>query len=163
MKYALTSYIGGVLAGLLLGLMLFGRGSSGSTPESRTADSTIAVVTPHLVKTDSVLVRDTTRVVRYLTAYHTDTLWRRDTVLSKDSTPSFVVPLPTVVRWDSTAKACSELAVDCAAFRKDALALLHADSIKIGVLEGKPERSCKTAFFVGLGLGGAGGAYISKR
>lgn len=131
---------------------------------ARVADSILAVVTPKLARADSAVLRGTTSVMKYVDRWRTDTAWHTDTVrVPGDTTPRIAVPAPTVVRNDSTIKACSELARDCAAFRLFAGQKIAALETKLANQSVAQPRSCTVPMIVGTVLGAAGGYAAGAR
>lgn len=110
-----------------------------------------------MAKTDTV----TRTVTRLLVAVNADSGWRHDTVyVTGDTTPRYAVPIPTVLRQDSTNAACSLLAIECKAERVAALDERDAARREIAALRAKPERSCTTPGLVTLGIGAGVGFFL---
>lgn len=97
--------------------------------QMRVADSVIALKVPLVKVYEGAIVHDTVATTRTITRART----LRDTVLQQihDTT----VVLRYVAVTDSMRQACSELTHDCAAFRENALAVMHAQDTKIKALE----------------------------
>lgn len=96
-------------------------------------------------------------VARLLAAQKVDTMWRHDIVyVAGDTTPRYAVPIPTVMRQDSTNAACELLAVTCKAERVAAENRADAAEHKLALVQAKPERSCVHAFWWGAAAGAAG-------
>lgn len=121
---------------------------------ARVADSTIKANAARLAHVDTLLVHDTLRVQKAVERLVTF----RDTVLAHITDTLIVQQF--VTRADSAAKACSELAGDCAEFRR-------LTAIKVGALESKlaampaaERRSCVAQDIVWSLVGGLGGYVV---
>lgn len=103
-------------------------------------------------------------VTQLLAAARVDTMWRHDTLhVAGDTTLRVAVPLPTVLRQDSTNAACSLLAVTCKAERVAAQNRADAAEHKLQVALAKPERSCRNAFLWGAAAAAAGDEVLHGR
>jgi len=131
--------------------------------KSRVADSILKVVTPKLAKADSAVLRGTVTVTQFVDRWSTDTAWRTDTVyVAGDTMPRIAVPVATVVRNDSTIKACNELRLDCTAFRAFANDKIAALETKLAAQPAAERRSCTVPMILS-GLVGAVGGYTMPR
>lgn len=129
---------------------------------SRVADSTLKVVVPERIKVETLLVHDIVTVNSLASRLRVDTLWRKDTVyIAGDTTKRLAVPVATVVRNDSLNRACSELTLDCASFRKFATAEMAALRTKLATQPQAQPRSCAVpetvAGVLGVALGAVAG------
>jgi hypothetical protein len=101
---------------------------------TRVADSTIAAHAKPLIIAETLLVHDTLKVkvaINHVTTF-TDTVLRHltDTVVVKEF----------VAKADSAAKVCTELANDCATFRREATATIDALRQKLAAEPGTIDR-----------------------
>lgn len=124
---------------------------------SRQADSVLRVITPQLVHTDTLLIRDTIKVrvavERVVTLRDTVLRHLTDTVLVKQF----------VTRADSAAHACTELSNDCATFRALANQKMAALQAKLDARPAVQTRSCTVSNVVAGGLSIAGGFFLGRR
>lgn len=122
-----------------------------ASERARVADSALAVLRPQLAHRDTVLVRDTVRVMRLVA--RVDSL--RDTLLIHLT--DTVRVLQYVARTDSALKACSDLSHDCAAFRESATATIRALEQKLAAQPALAKRPSllhdASRFVFGLGVG----------
>lgn len=98
----------------------------------RVADSIVAKKSPLVTIYDTRIVHDTLKLNRLITRLDSirDTMRIHDTIWVKQF----------VAQAESTAKACSETATDCLAFRENATAVMHAQATEITALKKMPHR-----------------------